>query len=95
MIQIMISVVDEQFVKGPYQPPRGIVMLQSFLKGIEGQELPRRLQGGQGDVGPLTTVHNNRHSMLATGQIRILREMLLILLLFLYSGPAVGLRRIR
>ena len=27
--------------------------------GIEGQELPRRLQGDQGDVGHLRAIHNN------------------------------------
>ena len=32
MITITMSVVDDYFVRGPYQPPRGIVMFQSFLK---------------------------------------------------------------
>ena len=32
-------------------------------RGIEGQELPRRLKGGQGDVGPLTTIHNNNNNL--------------------------------
>ena len=31
-ITIMMFVVDEQFVRDPYHPPRGIVVLQSFLK---------------------------------------------------------------
>ena len=35
--------------------------------GIAGQELPRRLQGDQGEVGPLTTIHYNRHLILAIG----------------------------
>ena len=38
--------------------------------GIEGQELPRRLQGGQGEVGPLSTIHNNRHFILAIGRLQ-------------------------
>jgi len=38
--------------------------------GIEGQELPRRLQGGQGDVGPLSSIHNNRHFILAIGPLQ-------------------------
>jgi len=35
------------------------------LGGIEGQELPRRLQGGQGDVSSLSTIHNNRNIIFA------------------------------
>jgi len=39
-------------------------------EGMEGQELPRRLQGGQGDVGPLTTIHNNRNLIWLKGPLQ-------------------------
>ena len=111
-------VVDELFVRGPYQPPRGIVigpeLPQTLIGGlghkgheghegheghkghqvheghgqghegyegheghggIEGQELPRKLQGDQGDVRPLRFTPVSLFSNI--------------------NPPAVGRRRIR